>query len=615
MLTNSNPEPVDDLLYYLEEQETDIQRNDRAFTRLASRRDVLVKAAASIAAFIVAVAPLRFRGRIFPNTIIDDIDVSGQTLPEVSETVQSRIDAWTSQSLILHFEDRVWQPTLSELGFSVDVDATVAAAWEHGRSDGITGWYTRTLGVRSENTEVSIIFQQDDRQLDTYLASIASELGTSARDARLVIDGEEIIIRDGAAGLTLSTGQTKAEIVRAVQDQSLGEVALFAEHILPQVTASMLEAALQRAQTLVRGAVRLQGDGQSWQVRAKDLLAALVLPDAPEELPFLDGGQLEQLLKSIEEEIARPARNARLQSDGSRVSIWEEGTSGRGLDMTATIAAINTAAQAESSDKRVAELVFSEALPEVRADTLEELGLVALLGSGSSSFEGSPDTRRENVHVAARHVSRTLIPPTGNWSFNERLGPITPDEGYVSGRSIQGNWFADDIGGGVCQISTTVFRAALFGGFRFPEWHYHGFRVMFYELDGWSPGIDAAIYQPNGPGEEELDLIILNPTDSWAFLQLVIDGDRVTAELYGTPPGYDTVVDPPKITAQKEPPAPVEREDRSLAKGQRQMLVPAVAGCDVFTVRRFLRDGETLEEQTFASYYQPQPEMWIVGPQ
>ena len=105
----------------------------------------------------------------------------------------------------------------------------------------------------------------------------------------------------------------------------------------------------------------------------------------------------------------------------------------------------------------------------------------------------------------------------------------------------------------------------------------------------------------------------MNPTDSWAFLQLLVDGDTVRAEIYGTPPDYETVVDPPKITAIKEPPAPVEREDPALGRGQRELLVTAVPGCDGYTTQRFVRKGQTVDERTFVSYYQPQPEMWRVG--
>ena len=454
---------------------------------------------------LAAVAPVRYRDRLLPNTTVDDVDLSGLSSPQAREALRAHADALASRTVTLRFEDRSWESTLSELGFSVDLEGTVTAASKQGRSGGFAGWYPRTLGLDKSDIQARVLFHQDAQQLDRHLESIAQQINTDARNAFLTLEGREVILHESASGLGLDAIRTRANLVEAIDRNDFSDVALAAGHVEPRITTAALIPALEQAQTMIKGPIRLTSDTGTRNLSADILLDALVLPREPDSLPFLDAESLQPHLDEFAKEAGRLPRNARLQVNDSKVSVWEEGTSGKVLDVEATISAITVAAQEKTRDMRVAGLAFREILPEVREDTLQTLGLVALLGSGSSSFEGSPDTRRENVHVAAGHVSRTLIPPGGTWSFNRTLGPITSEEGYVSGRSIQNNWFADDIGGGVCQISTTVFRAALYGGFRFQEWHYHGFRVSFYvsfyELDGWSPGVDAAIYQPNDATE------------------------------------------------------------------------------------------------------------------
>jgi vancomycin resistance protein YoaR len=217
------------------------------------------------------------------------------------------------------------------------------------------------------------------------------------------------------------------------------------------------------------------------------------------------------------------------------------------------------------------------------------------------------------VAVAADHVSHTLIPPGGIFSFNDALGPISLDQGYVEGKIITGDWFADDLGGGVCQVSTTVYRAALLSGVPIEEWHPHSFRLGFYELDDWPPGLDAAIYQPNTPGEWELDLAFSNPTDSWMLLQMRIDADAVAADLYGDDTECHVELIGPVMGEPIAPPAPVERASADLPTGERRQIQVAQDGVRVDVTRRVRRGRELVRDATFVSDYQPQPEVWLVG--
>lgn len=506
-------------------------------------------------AFVAVAIPLRYRSRVLPSTTVAGVDVSGLEPAHASDELQPHLAAWQSQTMTLRLGVQIWTPSLSDLGFTVSVDATIATALQHGRGNGLVNHYTHALALGNKPTTLPVVFERNDLQFESFLAGIASELGRPPQEARLEIEGADVVLREGVGGLRLDTNDARTAISDAVFRNTFGEIALKADQVEPQLTTTALEPAWEHATMLSGRSIRLVGDDQVWELDTDDLVGALVLPgNTGAEFPYLDPVKLELTLAVIAENVGVPAQNGLLQPDGNGVAMWEDGVAGRAMDIPSVAQAIVDAATSPERSDRSVTLTYIDLPPEVRAETLNNLGLTKLLARGGSSFEGSPEARRENVHVAAGHVSRTLIPPRSDWSFNESLGAITSENGFVEGHSIQGNWFVDDIGGGVCQISTTVFRAALFAGFRFPEWHYHAFRIPFYELDGSPPGIDAAIFQPNTPDDQELDLVIRNPSDSWAFIQTLVDGDHVTAELYGTPLDYETVVDPPKIGDPIAPP-------------------------------------------------------------
>jgi len=292
--------------------------------------------------------------------------------------------------------------------------------------------------------------------------------------------------------------------------------------------------------------------------------------------------------------------------------IVENDVDGAALDRESLAQLLTATARSET---RTAPLPVTPVRAEARADNFEELGIDGHFAYGSSSFAGSSETRATNVVVSANNISYKLVSPGESFSFNDLLGAITVDNGFVEGTIILGDWAASDLGGGVCQVSTTVFRAAQNAGFRFPEWNPHSWRLAFYETDGSAPGLDAAIYQPNTPDEFEKDLIFVNPLDSWLLLMMVVDSDTVYAHLYGTDNGWNTEIFDARVSEPKPVGDPVERENSALAPGERRKVQNAQPGY-VVRVRRKVTavDGTVISDGDFVSDYRSQPEAWEFGP-
>ena len=158
------------------------------------------------------------------------------------------------------------------------------------------------------------------------------------------------------------------------------------------------------------------------------------------------------------------------------------------------IAAIK--AHADKADGRQFDMPGKVITPTVSSKDLPALGITDLMGTGTSTFVGSSQERATNIQVAANLLNGAVVPPGGTFSFLKTMGGITEAEGFVQGYVIAAERTQLGVGGGVCQVSTTMFRAAFYSGFEITERNEHAYRVSWYEANGEPVGFDAAVFDP-----------------------------------------------------------------------------------------------------------------------
>lgn len=584
------------------------ERYRRGVVTVSRRRAAGVVAAVLVTGSAAVVWPKGDAGGFAPGATVQGIDLGGLSRAEAESRLRGRLAPFIESAVTYRWDDRGWAASAADLGVDVDFDATLAAAWREGRSSSLLSRYAILSAARHLGA-VPVVLTVDHARLDAYLDGLAPEIAREPEDARLVADGAAITIQPARNGIALDLDAARRDTLAAIQRVMPADVVLQSLSLPPNLDAAELAAARAAAETLLSGPVTVALDDRRWTVSVDRLAAALVLPDDPvRDLPVLDAAKLVPFLTAITEEVNHPPQNATVAWDDGLYAL-EAGYAGAEVDLTEL--ARRVAAAAAVADRTV-ELPVIYTPAAIDANNLAALGISAPLATGSSSFAGSSTARATNVHVAADRISQALVPPGGIFSFNEVLGPISPELGYVEGKVIAGNWYASDLGGGVCQVSTTVFRAALFAGFPFTEWHPHTFRVDFYEYDGSPPGMDAAIYQPNTPEEWELDLQFVNTTESWLLLQTRIEDGLLAASLYGMPTGWDVEISDASLGTPIPPPEPIERPTPELAPGTRELAQEARPGVEVKVTRRVRSGDRIISENTFISPYQPQPEVWLV---
>ena len=563
-----------------------------------------VVAAASVPA---AALPARYAGQVYPGASVQGLRLNGLSQDEALAELHSHFNAFEQHAATLTFEEQIWVATLADIGGGIDYDATLQRAMSHGRSS-VADRYT-TFFASDSSTIIEPVITVDTEKTREYLETIAPAIDITARNARLFRGNGEIKMIDSVEGRSLDRETAVAALESIVLGGAAGNVALTTAVVLPEVSSAALEQNKTQAITLIGDQVVLKHGELVYGISAEQLAQALVIDKS--STPQIDASRLVERLDAIAADMYQAPANAMLGWDNG-LYVVKEDVDGLEMDRAATEALI---AQLASSTERTGELPTRVAKAGARADNLAELGIETHLAYGSSSFAGSSWERATNVGVSATNISFKLVPPGETFSFNQQLGPISTDMGFVSGTIISGDWTATDIGGGVCQVSTTVFRAAARVGFQFSEWHAHTWRLGFYEIDGSPPGFDAAIYQPNGPGQMTLDLSWTNTLDSWLLLMMVVDGSTVTAHFYGRDPGWDVTFGDVWVSDPIEPGKPVERVNTQLARGERNWVSGAAPGYQVVLPRTVTAaDGTLISDGSFVSDYLPQPEVWEIGP-
>jgi vancomycin resistance protein YoaR len=246
--------------------------------------------------------------------------------------------------------------------------------------------------------------------------------------------------------------------------------------------------------------------------------------------------------------------------------------------------------------------------PAVTTDKANGLGIRELIGEGTSLFYHSIENRIYNINLAASRFNGLLIPPGEVFSFDKVVGDVSSLTGYKQAYVIENGKTVLGDGGGVCQVSTTLFRAALNAGLPIVERHQHAYRVGYYEEDS-PPGIDAAIYSPT------VDMKFKNDTGHYILVQTSVDQNnyRLTFDLYGTSDGRQATVNQPVILSQSPAPDPLYQDDPTLPKGEIKQVDFSAAGANIYFTRTVTRNGKTILSDKFVSNYRPWQAVFLRG--
>jgi len=568
----------------------------------------------------LALYQARYAGRVYEGVQVTSIQLGGLTLDEATAAIHDGLTPYSGPAITLRSEDRTWSLAPSDLGVAVDAQATAAVAYAIGRRavlDSSNRKLPADLAAQwdalGRGHAVRPILHYDDNKLAYALKRIGEEVDLPPTEAGLAISGVDVRSTAGAPGRKVDLEATRSLVATLLRTGQGGTIDLVVRERSPSVTS--VQEAADKANVLLSQPLILTTNGlgglqrfavdravlSSWltfsTARAADgTIDLAVQHDRERILSYLQG---------IAAQIDRPAYDAALDFDPEteQISVLKPSQPGQKLDVEASADAIEVALAGEQREISLPVTIVS---PKVDSDKIAEMGIVELVSEGTTLFKGSAPERVHNIANAAGKFRGVVIPPGEEFSFNKHVGDVTTANGFVDSLIIRGDRTEVGVGGGVCQVSTTAFRAAFLGGFPIVERHTHAYVVSWYG----KPGMDATIYTPT------VDFRFRNDTEHYLLVKPEVDTEKgtITFYFYGTKPDRQVEVGDPTITNQRKPDPPIYQEDPTLPAGKIKQVDWAKDGMDVTVVRRIRdADGKTTEQKLVSKYHAWQA-VYLYGP-
>ncbi len=256
-----------------------------------------------------------------------------------------------------------------------------------------------------------------------------------------------------------------------------------------------------------------------------------------------DEHAIRKYLETIATTIDSPATDPSFTTEDGKVKLFSLGKDGQVLDIDQnTENIIGSLLEFADARSRTIELVIRQVPPDITSGDPSSLGINELIGEGMTDFKGSPHNRIHNFTKGMEQFHGLLIKPGEEFSFVEHLGEVDGEHGYLPELVIKNNETIPEFGGGICQVSSTMFRAALYSGLKITERRNHAYAVQYYK----PIGMDATVYIPKP------DLKFINNTPGHILIQGKIEGTKFVFQFYGTSDGRKTEINGPYVVERLE---------------------------------------------------------------
>ncbi len=575
---------------------------------------IAIAAAGSLFAFRVAYAD-----EIYPGVHVGGVDVGGMTRSEAAAAIQVQADEITSRRAYFDGFDQHWAPTLAELGVKVDLDASIDQAMAIGREDSSADRLGSAVSSLSGDHSLPLQLTIDPQVMEQWSDAVDQQINLIPHDAELSVADGQISIIPEANGTIVDRNALQATLLSSLQTMEAPTQALPTEDKLPSVHAYDLEPIKNHLTAALSTPIQVSYGSQSWNIQPEEFGQFVSTAIDPEKTGAeavsiqVDYAALASWLnEKFASSVDSDPKNAKVAWDGDKLIAIDASVDGAKIRPQAMAEMVSASFLGNHENVEIPVTVLK---PDVDGNNLSALGITTKLGVGSSNFDGSDDARATNITVGAELLNGTLIPPHGTFSFNHSIGVIGPELGFVEGQVIDGEKIGRDYGGGICQVSTTVFRAAYFSGMPIVEGWPHRWRLGFYELDDWTPGLDASIMQPEGAPFSGGDLQFENPSDSWMLVESYVEYPRVFVILYGADLGYTVDVSDPVYGETYDPLPPSRVVDAALPAGTIIQSEWAAPGLDITYYRTVTnRNGEVVLEDDWETNFYARGDVFKVSP-
>ncbi|HEY5118219.1 MAG TPA: VanW family protein [Anaerolineales bacterium] len=554
-------------------------------------------------------------GRIYPGVTVFGMNLSGLSAVDAAQQMDAGFDYPRDGRIVFTYGDKKWVATPGDLGLGLDLLATTNNAYSVGRSKDMLGNAGDQLESRFSGVAVAPVLQFDFTQALAFLQRIAPEVEQPAIEARLEMHGLDVVAVPGQVGKRLDMAAILPLIAVPIGHLTDAVIPMAITEFPPRVLDASPQAAVAQQLLSQDFAMTIAdsqpGDPASFTLTPAMLADMLSFRETTDSkgthyLLALDEEKLVSTLRPLAGTLSRKMQNARYHFDATAngLALYIPSKRGRELNVDKSIQSIQDAV---AQGAHGAALAFDTTEPDVGdQETAAALGITGLLPGGMqwTSFAGSAPERIQNITLASAQFDGLLVKPGEAFSMGAHLGDVSLDTGYAEALIIVGNRTIKGAGGGVCQVSTTLFRTILMTGFPITERYSHAYRVGYYEnSDGpvhLGAGFDATVFFP------EVDLKFINDSPYWILMETQVDttNKRLYWRFYSTSDGRIVSYNSSGVTNEVDPPDPKWEANPQLNVDWTQVDW-AVKGADVTVNRSVSRNGQVINQDRYFTHYLP----------
>jgi vancomycin resistance protein YoaR len=531
---------------------------------------------------------------------IDGIDVGGMKAKDAQALLQRQSQKLSHTPTVFAAGDKTFRIRPFELGIQPDWNRAIRLAKQEGDGFGPLRGFKR-LDVQVFGADITPPTQVLSGALQYKLRLMAQAVDRAPRDAKLVRKGGRIVAVAARPGLVLDQAAAEREIVRELSSlqRTDGTVQLPLRRREPRIVTADLARAARQANLATSAPVQLQLGKTRWVLQPKRIASLLQLPSGGATKLAIGGPVAEKWLIALGRRVQKPAHDATFAVDGSHVRVVPAQP---GIQLDAVGTAQRVLAAALRPARRVAVLPVEKAQPGRSTAAAQAMGIHGVVSSYTTEYGGIPN-RIHNVQLVAHLIDNTLIAPGSTFSFNQTTGARTAAKGFLEAPVIVNGELTTGLGGGVCQVSTTVFNAAFEAGLKITERVNHALYISHYPQ-----GRDATVDYP------DVDLKFVNDTGHWLLLRTFVGSSSLTVNLYGTP--VDRRVESTTTPLVVTGPIPVKKTiDKTLQPGEKVVDDPGEAPMSTSVTRSvYSPDGKLLYHDTWYSSYRASPKLVRIGP-
>jgi len=549
---------------------------------------------------LYVMARLSWRGSVYPGVFLGEVAVYGQTKDNVIELVSEKS---SKREIVVEYKEKSW--TIPNEFFVYDFVELTNRAYRIGRRLELKDWIF--LLMKGENNVVAES-KIDYPALNAWLDKVAEEVESPGIVASVIKKDGKYFVQNGTNGTLID----KEVLVKSIEEATTRLVDTRVEVKLRRLERELnqeeVEFLQNRVNQLIKGSLVIEVGDNKVVMSGEKLISFLALEPNPSKL--WDEVKVKNYLLTVAETYNRESQNARFEVIEGKVKEFAPGKDGVEVMVDDTLELVGAALEKIILDGSrqvvVAKVVYTP--PLISTAQVNDLGISERIGRGESYYAHSIPGRVHNIGLTVSRITSALIPPGEEFSFNKTVGEISKATGYAPAYIIKNGRTELGDGGGVCQVSTTVFRAALAAGLPITERWPHAYRVAYYEQQS-EPGIDATIFFPSK------DLRFLNDTPGHILIQAINNPktQHLVIEIYGTDDGRVAEISKVRVWGATPPPPDLYQDDPTLPQGKVKQVDWAAWGARTSFDYKVTRDGETIFEKTFNSSYRAWQNVYLRG--